>query len=119
LLPVLAACVLAVPAARADAESPAGYDALLRLFAEWRDFEHPPIRDGAPDYSVSTITRRQEELQTFRDRLEAIDTSAWPVEARVDQALVRAEMNGFDFYARVPRKPYNGMQPRAGSGVGS
>ena len=24
----------------------------------------------------------------------------------------------FDFCARVPRKPYNGMQPRAGSGVG-
>ena len=59
------------------------------------------MRDGAPDYTAATFARRLQELAAYRQRLEAIDTAGWPVEARVDQALVRAEMNGFDFYARV------------------
>ncbi len=97
----LAVFALAVPAAVADAPAPAGYDALARLFADWRAFEHPPLRDGAPDYTAATFERRHAELKGYRDRLEAIDTTGWPVEARIDQALVRAEMNGFDFYVRV------------------
>ena len=101
LAAALAALVLAAPAALADAPAAPGYDAFARFFEEWRAFEHPPMKDGAPDYTAATFARRQQELKSYRDRLEAIDTSAWPVEQRVDQALVRAEMNGFDFYARV------------------
>jgi hypothetical protein len=98
---VLAVFALAAPPALAEASAPAGYDALARLFADWRTFEHPPLRDGAPDYTAATIERRHAELKAYRDRLEAIDTNGWPVEARIDQALIRAEMNGFDFYVRV------------------
>jgi uncharacterized protein (DUF885 family) len=101
VLPALAACALAAPVALAEAAAPAGYDALFTLFADWRAFERPPMKDGAPDYTAATFARRQQELPAFRNRLEAIDASGWPVAARVDQALVRAEMNGFDFYARV------------------
>jgi len=97
----LTASLLCLAAAVARADTPAGYESLARLFADWRAFEHPPIKDGAPDYSAATFARRQQELRGFRERLDAIDTSAWPIEARVDHALVRAEMNGFDFYARV------------------
>jgi hypothetical protein len=43
-----AALVLAAPATFADTPSPAGYDGLVKLFEEWRAFEHPPLRDGAP-----------------------------------------------------------------------
>ena len=101
LAAVLAGLVLAAPAALAEAAAAPGYDAFAQLFEEWRAFEHPPMKNGAPDYTAATFARRQQELKSYRDRLEAIDTSAWPVEQRVDQALVRAEMNGFDFYARV------------------
>jgi hypothetical protein len=101
LAPALAALALAAPAATATTGSAPGYDALVKLFEDWRAFERPPLRDGAPDYTAATFARRLQELQGYRDRLEAIDTRDWPVEARVDQALVRAEMNGFDFYARV------------------
>jgi hypothetical protein len=83
-----------------DAATP-NYETLTALFEEWRAFEKPPAKDGAPDYTAATFERRLKELPALRERLEAIDTGAWPVEARVDQALVRAEMNGFDFYARV------------------
>jgi hypothetical protein len=101
LAAALATLVFAVPVALADAPAAPGYDAFARFFEEWRAFEHPPMKDGAPDYTAATFARRQQELKSYRDRLEAIDTSAWPVEQRVDQALVRAEINGFDFYARV------------------
>jgi Bacterial protein of unknown function (DUF885) len=81
--------------------APAGYQELVRLFEEWRAFERPPRKNGAPDYSAATFARRHRELGHFRRRLEGIDTTGWPVEARVDHALVRAELNGFDFYVRV------------------
>ena len=97
----LAALAVAVPAAFADTPSPAGYDSLVRLFEDWRAFERPPLRDGAPDYTAATFARRHAELPAWQARLAAIDTAAWPVEARVDHRLVRAEMNGFDFYVRV------------------
>ncbi len=97
----LAGLFLAAPAAFAGVPTAPGYDAFTKLFEDWRTFEHPPMKDGAPDYTAATFALRQQELKSYRDRLEAIDTSAWPVEQRVDQALVRAEMNGFDFYARV------------------
>ena len=96
-----AALALAASTALAEAPAAPGHDVLVKLFEDWRAFEHPPLKDGAPDYTAATFAKRQQELVTYRNRLEAIDTSGWPVEARVDQALVRAEMNGFDFYARV------------------
>ena len=100
LAPALAALVLAVPAA-AEAAAPAGYDALVKLFAEWRAFERPPIREGAPDYTAATFAKRHAELPAWQARLAAIDTTGWPIEAKVDHRLVGAEMNGFDFYVRI------------------
>ena len=101
LAAALAAFAFAAPAAPAEAPAPAGYDALAQLFADWRAFEHPPMKDGAPDYSAATFERRHAGLEAFQDRLDAIDANGWPVEAQVDSALLRAEMNGFDFYVRV------------------
>ena len=87
----------------AGAATPASktYQELLALFAEWRAFERPPLRDGAPDYTANTFKRRHQELKTYEARLVAIDPRGWPVEQQVDYQLVRAEMNGLDFYIRV------------------
>ena len=101
LLALVAWTTIAAPALPAETGQVAGYGELVKLFQDWRAFERPPMRDGAPDYTAPTCARRLEELAAYRQRLDAIDTSGWPVEARVDHALVRAEMNGFDFYARV------------------
>ncbi len=101
LAALFAAMAFVAQAGTSEAPKAAGHDGLGRLFEDWRAFEHPPLKDGAPDYTAATTARRLAELATWRNRLEAIDTSALPVEARVDQALVRAELNGFDFYARV------------------
>jgi uncharacterized protein (DUF885 family) len=101
LLPAIAACALAAPAIPAKSPAPDGYDALVALFQDWRAFEQPPLVDGAPDYTAATFAQRLKGLQAFRSRLDAIDDDGWPAAARVDVALVRAELNGFDFYARV------------------
>jgi len=77
------------------------YADLVTLFAEWRAFERPPVREGAPDYTAATCARRHAELAAFRARLDSIAANAWPIEQRVDVEIVRAEMNGFDFDVRV------------------
>lgn len=78
-----------------------GYDGLLQLHQEWRAFEEPPQAGGAPDYTAATFARRHGELARFRERLATLDATHWPVEQRVDHEILRAEMNGFDFYVRV------------------
>ena len=86
----------------AETPAPAGYDALVRLFGDWRAFERPPLRDGAPDYTAATFARRHAELQALRrpargdrpdraGRSKRASTTRWS----------RAEMNGFDFDMRV------------------
>jgi hypothetical protein len=77
------------------------YAGLLALFQDWRAFERPSMRDGAPDYTTETLTHKQGELATYQARCAAIDPSHWPIAQQVDYQLVRAEMNGLDFDLRV------------------
>jgi hypothetical protein len=84
-----------------EAATAGSYNDLVRLFADWRAFERPPLRDGAPDYSAATFKQRHAELAGYRKRLDAIKPGGWPVAQQVDYQLLRAEMNGFDFYVRV------------------
>ena len=99
LLSVASQGVLSVTS---DAQTPsASYATLTRLFTEWRAFERPPIRDGAPDYTAATLAQKHAQLRTWQARLTAIDTTGWTTEQQIDWHLVRAEMNGLDFYIRV------------------
>jgi hypothetical protein len=93
--------LLALPAGGALAQSTPGYDELLERFAEWRAFERPPLRDGAPDYTAETFASRYETFSSLRAGLEDFDIARWPISQQVDWHLVRAEMNGFDFNYRI------------------
>lgn len=98
------ACVAGLlMAGSARAAAPASYSDLVGLFEQWRAFERPAPRDGAPDYTAATLARKHEELRTYQARLAAIDPAGWPVEQRIDYELVRAQMNGLDFDLRVLR----------------
>ena len=97
----LAPWVLAMSVLVSASSHAATYDDLVALFNDWREFEEAPMRDGAPDYTAETIARKHKELASWQARLKAIDPKAWPIPQQVDYELVRAEMNGFDFYARV------------------
>jgi len=77
------------------------YASLVNLFKEWRAFETPPMRDGAPDYTATTFEQRMPAFKKLQEKLLAMDTARWPIEHRVDWHLVWAEMNGFDFNHRV------------------
>ncbi len=57
--------------------------------------------NGAPDYTAERFAAAHAKLADYQARLNAIDSSEWPVEQQVDWHIVRAEMNGFDFNHRV------------------
>jgi len=79
------------------------YESLILLFKDWRQFEIPPLREGAPDYSAATFEKRMPVFNQLRSRLLSIDTAGWPIDQKVDWHLVWAEMNGFEFNHRVLR----------------
>jgi hypothetical protein len=83
------------------AQANGGYDELLRLFGDWREYESPPLLDGAPDYTAEQFASRYEGFLTLRNRLYRLDPGDWPIPQQVDWHIVRAEMNGFDFNHRV------------------
>ena len=85
---------LAQAAPEGSAATAATYDDLLALFADWRAFEQPALRDGAPDYTSATLARKHADLKSYQARLGAIDSGGWPIEQQVDYQLVRANSNG-------------------------
>ncbi len=88
---------------RAPVKQSQEYGDLLLIFKEFREFQKPKMRDGVPDYSKEAMDEQEHGLQQFKDRLAAIDVSSWSVSQKVDYHLVRAEMNGLEFYHRVLR----------------
>lgn len=85
----------------ASAQESTGYEDLVVLFKEWRAFEHPPLLNGAPDYSAETFSERYENFKSYKNRLAAMDYNSWPVEQKADWYILLAEMNGFDFNHRI------------------
>ncbi|MET7030528.1 hypothetical protein [Sediminicola luteus] len=79
------------------------YANLVALFKEWRTFENPPLRNGAPDYTKETFEKRVPAFKILRDKLRNIDTISWPIPYQVDWHIVNAEMKGYEFNQRVLR----------------
>lgn len=79
------------------------YDDLVALFEEWRDFQKPRLVDNVPDYTSESMRRQARDLNTYQQRLLAIDPDTWPIAHQVDYHIVRAEMNGLEFDHRVMR----------------
>ena len=101
---VISSVGVAFAAAIGVASSASAGDAkekVAALFADWRAFEAPPLREGAPDYTAATVARRLGELAALRARIDALETGGWSVAEQVDVELIRAEMNGFEFHART------------------
>lgn len=73
------------------------YDDLIVFFKDWRAFEKPPLRDGAPDYTKETFEKRWEKFKVLHEKLQEMDTTGWSIPNQVDWRIVNAEMNGYDF----------------------
>jgi uncharacterized protein (DUF885 family) len=87
----------------AQLADPPGYATLVKLFEQWRDFEHPVMQANVPDYGPAAMAAKAAALPAWRERLAAIDTHDWPIQQLNDYKLVKAEMNGLDFNLRVLR----------------
>src|SRR3954469_6564788 len=100
---VVAALFFGVMSGRSvsTASESSGYPALLNLFQQWREFEHPAMKNNVPDYSASAMAAKAAALPRLRKRLDEIDPKSWPVEEQDDYKLVKAEMNGLEFNLKV------------------
>lgn len=78
-----------------------GYIDVEEIYQDWRSFETPPLRNGAPDYTKGTFDSRQATFKSLHQRLLNIDTSGWSIPQKVDWTIIWAEMNGYDFNYRV------------------
>ena len=94
-------CLMACNHAFSQVNKSNDYTVLVSLFKEWRNFEKPPLKNGAPDYTVETFNKRLPVFKKLQLKLHAIDTSAWSIENKVDWMIVWAEMNGYDFNHRI------------------
>jgi len=96
------------------------YADLVALFKEFRELQKPKVVDGVPDYSPRALSEQRRGLKTYQKRLAAMDIKSWSVSEQVEYQLVRAEMNGLDFYQRVlkpwARDPGFYIQTQAGAG---
>ena len=97
-----------------------GYGELVGVFEEFRELQEPGLVDWVPDYSPAAIEVQRQGLEAFQQRLRAIEIQDWPVDQQVEYHLVRAEMNGLDFYLRVlkpwARDPVFYLQTQDGGG---
>ena len=94
----------AAPAHASGATTSASSHAqLVKLFADWRAFNHPAITGGRPDYGAKAMAQKAARLPAFQQRLKRIDRAGWGATQLGDYRLVEAEMNGLDFFLRVLR----------------
>jgi len=77
------------------------YDDLIQLFTDWRNFENPPLLDGAPNYTKERFDNDQNKFIKLRERLNSFYIDEWPINKQIDWHIVKAEMNGYDFNYRV------------------
>jgi len=84
-----------------SAAGPTGYQDLIKLFKEFRDYQKPIIKEGIPDYTEEAMAEQYARLPEFRQKFNRIDSSGWSIPEKVDYEILRAEMNGLDFDHRV------------------
>jgi hypothetical protein len=93
---------------------------LVELFREFREFQKPELKDGVPNYSAAAMQKQWNGLKDFQLRLADMDISDWPRSQQVDFHIVKAEMNGLEFYHRIlkpwQRDPVFYLFSQAGAG---
>ena len=91
----------AIPIHAYPNKRPAEYDSLIELFNDWRDFENPPLLNGAPDYTAERFNKDHQTFKDLQKRLSQIQINNWTIPYQVDWHIIQAEMNGYDFNSRV------------------
>ncbi len=88
-------------------------------FYGWRDRQNPVSSsdqglhrwdDELTDYSAGAIAARAREISDLVAWVNAIDTSGWSKDDRIDWLLFRAQVEAMDFSARVLRPEFTDPQ---------
>ena len=109
---LLTVCLFAGVLGRGDAAAQGAsstggaYGDLVTFYKDFRAFQKAKLVNGVPDYTPAAMAAQAKALEGYKQRLAAIDPSAWPIPQQVDYQIVRAEVNSLDFDHRV-------MQPWA------
>lgn len=114
LLLILLACVLmSVTPNSTTAQTPTTPADLRRLADEyyrWRNENYPVVASDSglhtwdnrlTDYSLSAILARRLYVRDLLNKIQAMPTSNWAKEDRIDWLLFRSELEGIAFFNRV------------------
>ena len=105
-LPLAALTALLSLQAAAD---PAQLRKIAHDYYQWRDTAYPVATSGAgdhrfdtrlTDYKMSEVLLRRQHLGDVLKELDALDTSGWSKDDRVDRILFQAQLAGADFFGR-------------------
>jgi hypothetical protein len=103
---VLTAAAIGWMSQGASTQHATTYDALVKLYADMRASQRPPVVKGVPDYSAAAVQSRRKALDEFGKALDAFDSTSWPRPQRVEHLVVLAQWRTFDFDHRV-LKPWS------------
>lgn len=104
--------VWALPAAAQQAPAPEGYDRLLALHSELRDYMLPEFTAGVvldsgarigDAYADDVMAAKQAGLARFETGLAALPVKSWPRAQQVDYLAVKSILNGYRFNLAVLR----------------
>jgi len=73
------------------------HEELVNLFKDWREFEKPPLLNGAPDYTKKRFKEDQEKFLNLKNKLYSFEINNWKIADQIDWHIVKAEMNGYKF----------------------
>jgi uncharacterized protein (DUF885 family) len=92
---------------------PATPETLRSVAAEYYDWisENYPVRasdegrhqwdDRLTDYSAGAVGSRRQHVKQLLDRVNSMETSRWSKDDRIDWLLLRAQLEGADFFGRA------------------
>jgi hypothetical protein len=100
---------------QAPPDETAGLRALAADFFEWRRLQQPASGDDiprverpdgwVPDFSPDALDAYRQRYQDYFSAIEKIDTTGWPVSARVDARLLRAAVQRVHWELDVLQAP--------------
>jgi uncharacterized protein (DUF885 family) len=113
LLALLApAVIVALDGSSPQEPSPASMHALAHTYYTWRDSSYPVASsdqglhtwDGRiTDFRMASVQARRSHVRALLDQVKAMRIDAWSKDDRIDWLLLRSQLEGIDFFARVQR----------------
>jgi uncharacterized protein (DUF885 family) len=103
------ALVIAFVSLDAIAAGPADLRKMAHEYYRWRDDAYPVatsaagdhrLDDKLTDYRMPEVLKRRQHVLDLLAEVNALDTSGWSKDDRIDRILFQAQLNGVDFFGR-------------------